>query len=431
VDALAQAGQSIIPTIHPQLDSPDPQLRKMAAVVLSRVNPREFSSLVLESNVMENLLSIYRNYSLVEALAKLPSTEYPSIAALQSALRERNQQLADEIFYLLTAIYDPGDVKIISESLRSENPRVRANATEALESLTSPQAASLVTPLFDPELSPAQLLALGQDTWDIAHPDTAQAIQQLVANPDVPWLRAITTYALGEIGAAQSTPPHTPTPHYLFTLTEVEAMLKISAADPVDEVRAAAQAARRMMTGHLPVQTGQITSVTRKEGFLLSTIEKVIFLKEVPFFQDMTIDQLKVLASACEEELFEANTRIFEEGDGGGVLYVVVSGRVAIERQGRRKGSFVRLATLEAHTCFGEMTLFDKGPRSAAAVAIQDTLTLRLRREPLVALARQYPDLSLELIHVLSQRLREANDRITQLTRGKPRELQKLYDQFD
>jgi len=77
------------------------------------------------------------------------------------------------------------------------------------------------------------------------------------------------------------------------------------------------------------------------------------------------------------------------------------------------------------------MTLFDKGPRSAAAVAIQDTLTLRLRREPLIALARQYPDLSLELIHVLSQRLREANDRITQLTRGKPRELQKLYDQFD
>jgi CRP/FNR family cyclic AMP-dependent transcriptional regulator len=193
----------------------------------------------------------------------------------------------------------------------------------------------------------------------------------------------------------------------------------------VDEVRLAAQAARRMIAGL------RVTGVTRKEDTMLSTIERVIFLKEVPFFQGMTIDQLKVLANVCEEELFEKDTRIFDQGDPGGALYVVVSGRVAIEREGRRKGSVVRLATIEAHSYFGEMSLFDRGPRSAAAIAIQDTLTLRLRLEPLLALVRQYPDLSLELINVLSQRLRTANDRITELTRSRPRELQKLFDQLD
>ena len=48
-----------------------------------------------------------------------------------------------------------------------------------------------------------------------------------------------------------------------------------------------------------------------------------------------------------------------------------------------------------------------------------------------MALIRQHPDMSLELIKVLSTRLREANDHITRLTRSKPRQLQKLYDKLD
>jgi CRP-like cAMP-binding protein len=162
---------------------------------------------------------------------------------------------------------------------------------------------------------------------------------------------------------------------------------------------------------------------------MLSTIEKVLFLKEVPFFKGMTIEQLKVLAAVGEEVSFAKDTRIFSEGDPGGTLYVVVGGQVGLEQE-RRKGSFARVATIEARSYFGEMSLFDDSPYSATAITLQDTLTLCLRREPLIALTRQHPDLLLELIKVLSQRLREANDRIAELTRTRPRELQKLYDQF-
>jgi HEAT repeat protein len=511
VDALAQVGKSIIPVVHPKLDAPDPQVRKMTAVILSRVNPREFGPIIVGSHITGNLLAIYRNHGLVGTLT--PHATYSGIAVLQSALRERNQRLLNEIFYLLTAIHDPAAVRIIDDSLRSENPRVRANATEALESLTSPQTANLVASLFDPEISSDHLLTLSQDTWDMIHPDTPKALQQVVADPNDPWLRAITTYALGEMGAtlrkreqkeeereiekekekreqedkdvpsperpgrrARRSPPAVlfgaitddkptedrPTspeaqerpaerrrrrsppadllgeiaddkpagdadtaPDQLpFTRPEIEAMLEIALADPADEVRLAAQAAKRMMAGL------RTTDVIGKEEIVLSTIERIIFLKEVPFFQQMTIDQLRVLATVCEEELFEGNTRIFDEGDPGGVLYVVVSGKVGIEQE-KRKGSYARLATLGAHTYFGEMTLFDNSPRSASALALQDTLTLSLSREPLIALARQHPGLSIELIKVLSDRLRQANTRITELTRSRPRELQKFFDKFD
>jgi hypothetical protein len=210
----------------------------------------------------------------------------------------------------------------------------------------------------------------------------------------------------------------------LFSVQEIEQLLAAVLVSPLDEIRVAAQAANRVMAGV------RLKDLALEENIVLSTIEKIIFLKEVPFFQGMTIDQLKVLANVCEEEFFKEDVRIFHQGDPGGVLYVVVSGRVGIEQE-KRKGSFARLATMGPHTYFGEMNLFDNSPRSASAIALQDTLTLRLRREPLIALARQYPSLSLELINVLSARLRETSDRVADLTRTRPRELHKFYDKFD
>lgn len=162
---------------------------------------------------------------------------------------------------------------------------------------------------------------------------------------------------------------------------------------------------------------------------MLSAIEKVIFLKEVPFFQGMTVEQLRVLANVCEEEFYAAERRLYVEGDEGGVLYVVVSGRVGVERE-KRKGSYARLATVEAHGYLGEEDFFEAGRRSSGAVAVQDTLVLKLRREPVIGLARREPELSLELIKVLSARLREANERIAELTRAHPEKINRLYDQL-
>ncbi len=162
---------------------------------------------------------------------------------------------------------------------------------------------------------------------------------------------------------------------------------------------------------------------------MLAVLERIIFLKEVPFFQSMTVEQLKILAEACEEEFFPADACIFREGDPGGILYVIVSGRVGLEQE-KRKGSSVRLATVMAGSFFGEMNLFDNSARTISALAVQDTVLLRLDRDPLIALARRYPDLSLALVNTLSLRLREAQDRIAELTRARPQVLNRLFDEL-
>jgi CRP-like cAMP-binding protein len=162
---------------------------------------------------------------------------------------------------------------------------------------------------------------------------------------------------------------------------------------------------------------------------MLSTIDRIIFLKEVPFFQGMTIDQLKILASLCEEKFFEKNAHIFNNGDSGGALYVVVNGRVGIEQE-KRAGSFARLADMDAYSYFGEGEFFDNSRRTTSAIAARDTLVLQLRREPVIELTRQDPNLALELINVLSERLRANNLRVAELTRSQPRQLDKLFNKF-
>lgn len=163
---------------------------------------------------------------------------------------------------------------------------------------------------------------------------------------------------------------------------------------------------------------------------MLSIIDRIIFLKEVPFFQGMSMEHLRALASLCEERLFEKGAHIFKEGDAGGILYVVVNGRVGIEQE-KRAGSFVRIAEIEAYSYFGEADFFDNRARTTSAVAIYDTLLLALRREPVIEFAREDPNLALELINSLSRRLRENNDRLAELTRAQPRQLDEFFTKFN
>lgn len=520
VNVLTDLGKKVIPVVHPQLDSANPQVRKMATVILGRVNRREYGPLVT-AQIQANLLQMAENVGYLDALE--PINSYPTISVLQNEFRDENNKLADEIFFLLTAVQDAASLAVIRESLASDEERVRANALEALESLTSPQTAELIAALLSPQVQAESILKVSRDAWELEFPTTVEAMEKLTTDWTIePWPRSIAVYALGEIGQAMINPqsrteqaPATPEPpepakrrrrkrssvdlldslideddpkaeskpeeaarnvdednrrqarrrrvmqassllddlagedeveaptavsppqpenaatlYYpppaiakKFTITRILAWLHTANLAPEESVREAVERANRKISD-------KEAALPQTEGALLSTIERIIFLKEVLFFREMTVDQLRVLATVCEEAIYNEDEFIYKEGDAGGVLYVVVRGRVGIERESR-KGVVARLATVEAYAYFGEMNLFDASERTDTAVALSDTHTLNLRREPLIALARQHPDLSLELINVLSQRLRETTDQVASLTKTHSRALHKVFDQLD
>ena len=138
--------------------------------------------------------------------------------------------------------------------------------------------------------------------------------------------------------------------------------------------------------------------------------------------QNFTIEQLRALATICDEQVFKRETILFRQNDAGGILFVVVSGRVEVGLRGEDT-TFMRLATYGPASAFGEMSLFDHSLRSAEAVAAEDTLTLTIRREPFLLLMRRYPDVSVELMSVLSNRLRDANLRLSQYRTASSRQM--------
>jgi CRP-like cAMP-binding protein len=204
-----------------------------------------------------------------------------------------------------------------------------------------------------------------------------------------------------------------------------EKWLPLWLADADPAVREAAHYAARRANVNVEVETVEDTQVEQA----LSAVERAIFLKQVPFFGDMTVDQLRTLGAIAEEQYFDEGDVIFAEGTPGQALYVVVGGRVGIERE-PKEGRVQRLETLSARHYFGERTIFDGAPHENRAVALDRVHLLVIRREPLVTLIRRAPDLSLSLVEVLSQRLREADAKLASRTRTKPDQVMRLYDRL-
>lgn len=334
---------------------------------------------------------------------------------LRDGLRQRNERRLETAFSLLsTTLRDPpSTVTVIARALRDSPAKsaARASALEALESLTSPRLARLVGRLTPGETGVEELIAIGRQEWDFEPLRPEQALEEILNGQDR-WLAAI-----GIVLAGQT--------RLFDAATLKDAWLPAWQADPVPAVQEAARYTARRLDMEMDMED----TMEMAGPIALSAVERAIFLKQVPFFDGMTVDQLRTLAGIVEEQYYDQGETIYAEGDPGDTLYVLVGGRVGIERSPKR-GRVQRLETLTSRQYFGERTIFDGAPQENRAVAVDAVHLLAIRREPLLALIRRAPDLSLSLVTVLSQRLRDADAKLAARTRTKPDQVMKLYDKL-
>ena len=104
----------------------------------------------------------------------------------------------------------------------------------------------------------------------------------------------------------------------------------------------------------------------------LTTIEKVIFLKSVDIFEHATVEQLGRIAALTEEVHFEPGETIFNEGEPGDAFYLLLSGRVFIERNGNT------LREMKEKEAFGTLEVLDFHPRAVTAKAADQVRALKL-----------------------------------------------------
>ena len=134
----------------------------------------------------------------------------------------------------------------------------------------------------------------------------------------------------------------------------------------------------------------------------------VEFLKSVKLFSLLDDAELTTLKSTLPSLKAPAGQHLFKEGEEGESLFIVESGQVEISVD-NYSGEKVVLATVGATEIFGETSLFDPGPRSASATAIEDATLLIWNRDDLLSFLKTTPAASIDLLAILSRRLREAD----------------------
>jgi CRP-like cAMP-binding protein len=130
------------------------------------------------------------------------------------------------------------------------------------------------------------------------------------------------------------------------------------------------------------------------------TLDKASVLRAVPLFARLGPDELLALAELAESTTLAAGARLFTEGDPGDALYLVVAGRVAVDRGG------VRVAELGLGECIGELAIIDEGQRSATVTALEPAELLRLDRDDFLDTLFLYPAVARAVLAVLARRLR-------------------------
>ena len=152
---------------------------------------------------------------------------------------------------------------------------------------------------------------------------------------------------------------------------------------------------------------------------MLSTTDKILFLRRISLFAEMSLEQIRVLTSHLEEQHFLPGEVIIYEGDFSQELYILVSGRVRIVKDygGPHEQTLVLLTQGDF---FGEMAIFESAPRSATAVAEEEAELLALSPEKFKQTIYQKPEMAFEIFRELSSRLRRREERVasTRLQEG-------------
>jgi CRP-like cAMP-binding protein len=132
-------------------------------------------------------------------------------------------------------------------------------------------------------------------------------------------------------------------------------------------------------------------------------------------FSDLKESYLDIILMICEEVRYPAGEVIFREGDPGDAIYLIAQGAVEIMLEPRNDDEAqIPIAVMAPTSTFGEVTLVESdGKRTATARCRTDTQLVRIRRDRLLRLCSDYPQIGFQVMHriaaELASKLRSSN----------------------
>lgn len=143
------------------------------------------------------------------------------------------------------------------------------------------------------------------------------------------------------------------------------------------------------------------------------TIEDEV-VRKAPLFTALDDAAAVSLRASMDSVKINKGAILFKEGDSGEHVYVIVEGKLKLGTSSG-DGRENLLSILGPGEMFGELSLFDPGPRTSTATAVTDARLLSLSHAKLIPWLRENPDVSLQLLARLAQRLRRTNEAVGDL----------------
>ncbi len=153
-------------------------------------------------------------------------------------------------------------------------------------------------------------------------------------------------------------------------------------------------------------------------------------LSDLKFFELYDQDDRQAFAKVVDHILLPTGKVLFERGDPGDALFIVLSGKVELFIR-NVAGEKIVFTCAERGDFFGELSIADRGPRTATAVALEDAELISLSRDNLQLFFQKRPDAALDLIAAMATMIRKADEILNkQVSRNVNEEIQENITSF-
>jgi len=150
-------------------------------------------------------------------------------------------------------------------------------------------------------------------------------------------------------------------------------------------------------------------SMPQKNSHYIDYINTILFLKSVNIFKDVPANYLVSIVEIIQEQTYYAGEYLFREDEVGDSLFIIRNGKVKIIQNEKE------ISEMGSGECFGELSLLDNLPRSASALAFEDSLLLKINSTDFNDILNAYPEVAQCMLHVLATRLRETTKKLTDI----------------
>jgi HEAT repeat protein len=303
-----------------------------------------------------------RARALRSQLTSLPAPCGPAVELMRERLRAQASRSEGRLIKTVGLFGDMHTMDLVRKSMSGTNIENRAAAIEALDTIGDRRLARTIVTFLEEEPAPA---------------DASDVIAVLLKSSD-PWLRALAIRSTSELGLREFLP-----------------LLHQMKSGPDALLREAALGALSGFGEENHMDTLNTVSV----------LERILLLREIPIFADLSAEDLGLVANIAREEWYPANTVIFHQGQEGNVMFVIVEGRLQVVRTfdnvektlaERGPGEFV-----------GEMAVIESAPRVATLRTQSDVRLLAIDGETFKGILRERPEVAFAVLRNISRRLRE------------------------